>query len=239
MTLLDSKDTGEKPWPPEVEERLMSKVAWNGDEDECWTWQGAQMSGGYGIIQIAGAAKLTHRVSHEVFKGPIPEGLHIDHLCRTRLCINPAHLEAVTNVENIMRGEGFFAKNARVTHCPKGHPYAGENLLLTPEGYRLCRQCKRESKRVWQREYVKANPEKWAAASRQRARKSGSLPSDMGGHKRGRIPWESWEEDLVMAHEETNRELALRLGRTANSIQVRRNQIKRRLDAAFSKEEGG
>lgn len=81
-------------------------------------------------------------MSHELHKGPIPEGLVIDHLCRNRGCVNPDHLEAVTQRENILRGEGLAAANARKTHCPKGHPYSGENLYVVPSsGRRQCRIC--------------------------------------------------------------------------------------------------
>ena len=88
-----------------------------------------------------------HRVAYEAAVGPIPEGLQLDHLCRNTLCTNPAHLEPVTCRENLLRGNTLQAANAAKTHCPYGHPYAGENLRvrrLKSGGLgRSCRECAR------------------------------------------------------------------------------------------------
>lgn len=92
----------------------------------CWMWMAAIHWTGYGV----GKDGLAHRHSYEAFVGPIPSGLQIDHLCRNRWCVNPAHLEAVTQKVNIMRGHGFGAKNARRTHCPRGHPYSDTNTKV-------------------------------------------------------------------------------------------------------------
>jgi hypothetical protein len=73
--------------------------------------------------------------------GPIPEGLTIDHLCRVRHCVNPAHLEAVSERVNILRGNGAGARNARKTHCVKGHAFTPDNLYRDYQGYRRCRRC--------------------------------------------------------------------------------------------------
>jgi len=132
--------------PKVAVDQIMARVVWNGDEDECWTWVGGKQGQGYGQIRVAGKELLAHRLAYELFVGPIPSGRHIDHLCRTRNCVNPSHLEAVSLVENVLRGNGFYALNARKTHCPKGHPYSGSNLYRTPKGHRRCRQCKRESR---------------------------------------------------------------------------------------------
>lgn len=75
------------------------------DEDKCWPWVGARNSAGYGVVRINGINHLAHRVAYERTVGPIPEGLTIDHLCRTRSCCNPAHMEPVTREENGRRGE--------------------------------------------------------------------------------------------------------------------------------------
>jgi hypothetical protein len=93
--------------------------------------------------------RRAHRLYYELEKGPIPKGLTLDHLCRVRCCVNPDHLEPVTPVENVMRGESFFAKQARRTHCPQGHEYIGRNLMITRRGERKCRACDLERVRVY------------------------------------------------------------------------------------------
>ncbi len=88
---------------------------------------------------------LAHRFAYELTVGPIPKGLTIDHVrergCILELCCNPAHLEPVTLQENLLRGGTFQAANAAKTHCPRGHPYAGGNLYVRPDGSRRCRTC--------------------------------------------------------------------------------------------------
>lgn len=107
----------------------------------CWLWTGSLDHGGYGSIKQTGTCVLrAHRVSYEKYIGPIPEGLQLDHLCRNRACVNPAHLEPVTKAENMRRGFGFSAINARKTHCLRGHELSGENLAIW-SGRRNCRTC--------------------------------------------------------------------------------------------------
>lgn len=84
-----------------VEERLMEKVEIT---DSCWLWTGGHRAYRYGQIKIDGKHQAAHRVSYELHKGPIPEGLEIDDLCGNGFCVNPDHLEAVTHTENVRRG---------------------------------------------------------------------------------------------------------------------------------------
>lgn len=110
----------------------------------CWFWQGYKMKGGYGTVYHAGRNNyLAHRWSYEHFIGPIPEGLHIDHLCGHRDCLNPFHMEPVTLVENVLRGSGVTATNARKTHCKYGHAFDAQNTYILPSGGRHCRACRR------------------------------------------------------------------------------------------------
>lgn len=131
--------------PLEVRIRRCSDPMPNG----CWLWRGRITNAGYGQIGIReGGRQVTrsaHRISYETFIGPIPEGLVIDHLCRERRCVNPAHMEPVTQRENVMRSPiGPAALNARKTHCPQGHAYDEINTYWQSNGGRLCRTCQRE-----------------------------------------------------------------------------------------------
>jgi hypothetical protein len=83
----------------------------------------------------------THRVAYELVRGAIPEGQMIDHTCRNRACCNPGHLRAVTaKINSIENSEGIAARNSKKTHCPKGHPYSGDNVYVEL-GHRRCRAC--------------------------------------------------------------------------------------------------
>ena|SRR3990167_2193557 len=114
--------------------------------DECWKWLGHKNVAGYGTIRIRGTkASLAHRIVYEFLRGPIPEGLTLDHLCRVRDCVNPAHLEPVTWRENIARGESFREKLR--THCPHGHLLNNGNLSRFRLPYRECLTCRRRMNR--------------------------------------------------------------------------------------------
>ncbi len=127
-----------------VEERFWINVV---KTETCWLWIGRKNWRGYGEISIKNQFKKAHRFAYEFFIGPIPEGLEIDHLCRVRDCVNPEHLEAVTHRENVMRGNSPSANAASKTHCPQGHPYDEANTLIGRNGWRYCRECRRNRKR--------------------------------------------------------------------------------------------
>jgi hypothetical protein len=123
-----------------LEERFWPKVT-IGRAFECWEWSGALNKQGYGSFW-AGAARGAHRIAYELMRGAVPEGAHLDHLCRNRACVNPWHLEPVSQRVNVLRGVGATATNARKTHCRYGHAFTTENTR-TYRGGRKCRTCGR------------------------------------------------------------------------------------------------
>lgn len=121
-------------------ERVFDRLAEDGSG--CWLWLGMQNGAGYGLVKHVGRRLMVHRVTYELMIAEVPDGLVLDHLCRVRRCANPYHLEPVTNTVNLLRGEGFGARNARKTSCDSGHPLSGANLLISCD-QRVCRTCKR------------------------------------------------------------------------------------------------
>ncbi len=130
---------------PELSQRFYDKVAPN--SGGCWRWTAGHDHQGYAYFWLDGKTHRAHNVAYKALVGSIPDGLELDHLCHVRDCVNPAHLEAVTHKENVLRGVGFSAQNAVKTHCPKGHEYNELNTHTTKEGWRHCRVCDRDQKR--------------------------------------------------------------------------------------------
>lgn len=117
-------------------------------ETGCWRWTAAIDKEGYAQVRADGRRQKAHRVAYELWVGPIPDGLVLDHVtargCVHRDCINPDHLEPVTSEENVRRGDNL---NRTKTHCPKGHPYSEENTYVWGPS-RFCRECKRDLERA-------------------------------------------------------------------------------------------
>jgi hypothetical protein len=126
------------------------------DPGGCWLWTGATSSTGYGNFWMDRRYVGAHRAAYLMFRGPVPEGLELDHLCRVRRCVNPFHLEAVTRQINTLRGTGPSAENATKTHCKRGHELAGDNLYVTRPGTRTCKACKAQKIR----EFEARNPDR-------------------------------------------------------------------------------
>lgn len=137
------------PMPRDLTERFMLRVV--KQPDDCWIWIGARWANGYGKFTMPGTQRRVsaHRWGYERFRGPIPDGLTLDHICRVHSCVNPSHLEAVTSAENTRRGIVGAVNGARVrakTHCPKGHPYDADNTYWRADFKgRNCRACGREN----------------------------------------------------------------------------------------------
>jgi hypothetical protein len=145
---------GRKPRP--ISERIAESIAVDAGSG-CWVWQKAVSADGYGRISVGSRADGTrangyaHRVSYELTRGPIPNGLHLDHLCRNPPCVNPDHLEPVSTRENtIARGVGPVAQQSRQTHCKRGHEFTDANTYRNG-GKRFCRQCMSEMKAEYRR----------------------------------------------------------------------------------------
>lgn len=138
-----------------LKERLLARIVVN-PATGCWEWTLRRNNVGYGVISLGSRADgsgLVHRVAWQLWKGPIPEGLTLDHLCHKpeecaggdtcphRRCCNPDHLEPVPMRENTLRGNSVAALNARKTHCKWGHEFTSESTLIRPDGSRQCRIC--------------------------------------------------------------------------------------------------
>lgn len=139
--------------------RFWAKVDKSAGQDGCWPWTGGIWKG-YGYIGIDRKSERAHRVAYELEHGPIAPGLVLDHTCHNdtgcdggraclhRRCVNPAHLEPVTDRANVLRGSGITARNAAKTHCKRGHELSGHNLMVegTARACRICRNAAQSGK---------------------------------------------------------------------------------------------
>lgn len=128
-----------------------------------WLWTGAYHKG-YPNIIVEYKGYRAHRLTYTLWKGPIPKGFVVDHVCRVVSCVRPRHLEAVTDLENKRRGMSPSAINARKTHCKRGHPFNKRNtrsgLQRNGNPGRICRRCNRERMRRYKQVTVKGQ-RKW------------------------------------------------------------------------------
>jgi hypothetical protein len=130
-------------------ERIESKISPEPNSG-CWLWDASLKDCGYGNVRWRGVVQPAHRVVYECLVGPIPDALVLDHKCRLRCCVNPEHLEIVTEQTNILRGVGMAAQWAKRTHCAKGHPFSGDNLRTEKRSRaRICYICRSNYLRDW------------------------------------------------------------------------------------------
>lgn len=122
--------------------RLLDKTAFN-TETGCWEWTAARTNGGYGAFRVPGIANVAHRVLYVLLVRPLPADLHLDHLCRNVVCVNPDHLEPVTQQENNRRA------GAARTQCVNGHEYTAANTYRRSATKRECRACNRDRANAW------------------------------------------------------------------------------------------
>jgi hypothetical protein len=126
-----------------VTTRLSDKFTLGGTG--CWQWKAAFNTYGYGVMWVDAKrrARQAHIILWEMFNGPVPPGLNLDHLCRNKGCVRPSHLEAVTSGENTLRGHSPSAYNAVKTHCIHGHEFTETNTYRFNGTHRGCRECRK------------------------------------------------------------------------------------------------
>lgn len=129
--------------------RFWQKVDRSGGDNACWLWTAYLKENGYGqFFPVRGHPAYAHRYAFELLRGPIPNGLELDHLCRNRACVNPTHLEPVTHLENLLRGMAPVFIAHRSDRCARGHLYTPENTMIEKGRYRRCRTCRRADERT-------------------------------------------------------------------------------------------
>jgi len=119
----------------------------------CIYFTGNIWAGGYGNLSRKGSKVAAHRAAYELFVGPIPEGMELDHTCHDpdackegdkclhRRCVNVEHLRPTTPRDNTLRSNSIAARKSRQTHCAKGHKFDEANTYINPQGNRRCRRC--------------------------------------------------------------------------------------------------
>ena len=164
-------DAGWRPPATSPFDALLSKVLIPPVPGGCWIWLGAETWNRYGTVHFEGKQQLAHRIFFEHFRGKIPDGLILDHLCCNTICVNPFHLDPVTRRVNTLRGfKNPAAGNSRKQHCKRGHAFTEENTIRRRNGWRACRQCSQDYSRASWGRSIRDNPER-RAKERERGRR--------------------------------------------------------------------
>ena len=132
-----------REFPQDFLARYWSKVE---KTDACWVWKGTKTARGYGVIGLKQKQYKAHKVAVILSGRSYPDKAVTDHLCRNTSCVNPAHLEVVTNAENVLRGISFGAINKAKTHCLHGHPFSEYGVFTSRKNgckWRYCKECMR------------------------------------------------------------------------------------------------
>lgn len=144
--------------PPMTKEQVIARLDDNTYKDPnsgCWIWLNSLTPTGYPPARYTAFKKYVtaYRLSYFLYRGEIPDGLEVDHICRMRCCINPWHLRLVTHAENTRRGiyPKSTHRNGRKTHCKRGHEFNENNTYIDNRGNRQCRICIREKNRLARR----------------------------------------------------------------------------------------
>lgn len=156
--LRDWKRGNEAEQTTEEASSVIAREKWVVDPiTGCWLWQGAIDAKGYGrVYDTPQTSRLAHRIMYVERRGPVPDGLTLDHLCRVTHCVNPDHLEPVTHRENCLRGVGPIPENAAKTHCVHGHEFTPENTYWRAPNRRACKACTAKLQREYQARKRKA-----------------------------------------------------------------------------------
>lgn len=170
----------------------------------CWLWFGATNEDGYGHFSMDRRPRGSHRIAYEELVGVPAPTLVLDHKCQTPCCVNPAHLEPVTQRVNIQRGLAPAGQNARKTTCHRGHPLAGDNLIRSSNGRRHCRICQRAHERANARRDTIAEREWSALSAAIDALKLALDDEAVAGYQRRRFGWALKAVEQILAGEDVD-----------------------------------
>ncbi len=139
--------------PGSLHYRFLVKIEKQPGPDGCWLWTARVNDDGYGEFRAFAKNVKAHFYSFVIYKGPVPQGLEIDHECKRRNCVNPRHLRAIPHAKNVIRGEEHYKRQQ--THCQRGHEFTAANTGYNREK-RYCRACSNAAQNARKRKYREA-----------------------------------------------------------------------------------